>query len=470
MVYFPLTNVYGSALNLETDQVGCIIFGDESKISQNDIVHRKNRLVSVKVGPFLLSRVVNALGNFVDDKEKIYTIADKPLYKPTAEWDKLRDAESRFNQKVSDIYRNDEEKEAQRNKYFNQYERFNRYTAMVYAQSLLMSDFDAYELSGVLGAQGYNRMLEEFEKELKQLIGIKVVEKAEPVEQIQNGVKVTASCEGYEAIEPQIVAIKDSIKNRVKEWMNASSKNMNFLRNCSYELFLKRWNLNIKLLHFFYLKKTLEETERMLEEENIEPKQKEMIAMRINEIRSEDNYKDMQAKAYDWTDENAMEYGRKANGEYFDPEDMSEVDLADNERVYEIFNHIRNYNDSNPDYLDEDEDEDEDWCGQGDSDRFYNPNYLKDEYNKYNPDYLDTNFYGAYSEDEYNKPSEEGEYYENDIYDLEIREVSESECPTMNIERKAPGVITRQSVSEPMLTGYKVVDGLLPIGRGNGNS
>jgi len=36
----------------------------------------------------------------------------------------------------------------------------------------------------------------------------------------------------------------------------------------------------------------------------------------------------------------------------------------------------------------------------------------------------------------------------------------------MNIERKAPGVITRQSVSEPMLTGYKVVDGLLPIGRG----
>jgi hypothetical protein len=189
----------------------------------------------------------------------------------------------------------------------------------------------------------------------------------------------------------------------------------------------------------------------MLEEENIEAKEKERIAMRINKIRSQDNYKDMEAKVYHWTDENAMEYGRKANGEYFDPEDMSEVDLADNERVYEIYNHARNYNDSNPhevvnepDYLYKYK------YGQGNSDRFYNPNYLQDEYNKYNND---TNPY---------KPS--------DIYDLEIREVSESECPTMNIERKAPGVITRQSVSEPMLTGYKVVDGLLPIGRGNGNS
>lgn len=35
-----------------------------------------------------------------------------------------------------------------------------------------------------------------------------------------------------------------------------------------------------------------------------------------------------------------------------------------------------------------------------------------------------------------------------------------------NVERKAPGVITRKSVTEPLLTGYKVVDALLPIGRG----
>jgi F-type H+-transporting ATPase subunit alpha len=37
---------------------------------------------------------------------------------------------------------------------------------------------------------------------------------------------------------------------------------------------------------------------------------------------------------------------------------------------------------------------------------------------------------------------------------------------TLNVERKAPGVITRESVTEPMLTGYKIVDSMLPIGRG----
>jgi len=36
----------------------------------------------------------------------------------------------------------------------------------------------------------------------------------------------------------------------------------------------------------------------------------------------------------------------------------------------------------------------------------------------------------------------------------------------LNVERKAPGVITRESVTEPMLTGYKIVDSMLPIGRG----
>lgn len=36
----------------------------------------------------------------------------------------------------------------------------------------------------------------------------------------------------------------------------------------------------------------------------------------------------------------------------------------------------------------------------------------------------------------------------------------------LNIERKAPGVITRESVTEPLLTGYKIVDSMLPIGRG----
>lgn len=43
---------------------------------------------------------------------------------------------------------------------------------------------------------------------------------------------------------------------------------------------------------------------------------------------------------------------------------------------------------------------------------------------------------------------------------------SSTKLEKKNVERKAPGVITRKSVTEPLLTGYKIVDSLLPIGRG----
>jgi len=44
--------------------------------------------------------------------------------------------------------------------------------------------------------------------------------------------------------------------------------------------------------------------------------------------------------------------------------------------------------------------------------------------------------------------------------------VFDSKARTLRVERKAPGIITRQSVHEPLMTGYKVVDALIPIGRG----
>jgi F-type H+-transporting ATPase subunit alpha len=47
-----------------------------------------------------------------------------------------------------------------------------------------------------------------------------------------------------------------------------------------------------------------------------------------------------------------------------------------------------------------------------------------------------------------------------------IKEIKEFPRKTINIERKAPGVITRKSVNEPLLTGYTVIDALFPIGRG----
>jgi proton translocating ATP synthase F1 alpha subunit len=58
----------GMALNLETDNVGVVIFGDDRNISEGDIVKRTGAIVEVPVGKGLLGRVVDALGNPIDGK------------------------------------------------------------------------------------------------------------------------------------------------------------------------------------------------------------------------------------------------------------------------------------------------------------------------------------------------------------------------------------------------------------------
>ena len=63
--------IYGMALNLEADNVGVVIFGDDRGIKEGDIVKRTNRIVDAPVGKGLLGRVVDALGNPIDGKGKI---------------------------------------------------------------------------------------------------------------------------------------------------------------------------------------------------------------------------------------------------------------------------------------------------------------------------------------------------------------------------------------------------------------
>ena len=70
LVEFP-NQVYGMVLNLEEDNVGVAILGDPGKIKEGDMVKRSNRIVEVPVGPELLGRVVNALGQPVDGKGPI---------------------------------------------------------------------------------------------------------------------------------------------------------------------------------------------------------------------------------------------------------------------------------------------------------------------------------------------------------------------------------------------------------------
>ena len=65
MVEFP-NGVKGMALNLEEDNVGVVLFGDDTGIKEGDIVKRTDKIVSVPVGKALLGRVVNALGEPID--------------------------------------------------------------------------------------------------------------------------------------------------------------------------------------------------------------------------------------------------------------------------------------------------------------------------------------------------------------------------------------------------------------------
>lgn len=65
LLEFP-NNVYGIALNLEQDNVGCVLLGSEEGIREGDIVKRTGRVVEVPVGEALIGRVVDSLGNPID--------------------------------------------------------------------------------------------------------------------------------------------------------------------------------------------------------------------------------------------------------------------------------------------------------------------------------------------------------------------------------------------------------------------
>ena len=72
LIEFP-NNVYGIALNLEQDNVGCVLLGSDEGIKEGDIVKRTGRVVEVPVGEALIGRVVDALGNPIDGKGIITT-------------------------------------------------------------------------------------------------------------------------------------------------------------------------------------------------------------------------------------------------------------------------------------------------------------------------------------------------------------------------------------------------------------
>jgi len=78
LIEFP-HDVAGIAMNLEEDQVGSVLLGDYTEIKEGDEVKRTRRIMSVPVGDALIGRVVDALGQPIDDKGPILTTQFNPV-------------------------------------------------------------------------------------------------------------------------------------------------------------------------------------------------------------------------------------------------------------------------------------------------------------------------------------------------------------------------------------------------------
>ena len=80
MLEFP-NNTFGLALNLERDSVGAVVLGDYEHITEGDTVKCTGRILEVPVGPEMLGRVVNALGQPIDGKGPINAKMTSPVEK-----------------------------------------------------------------------------------------------------------------------------------------------------------------------------------------------------------------------------------------------------------------------------------------------------------------------------------------------------------------------------------------------------
>jgi F-type H+-transporting ATPase subunit alpha len=79
LVEFPRTGLMGMAFNLEEETVSCTILGDYTHLKEDDEVRTTGRIIEVPVGDALIGRVVNPLGEPIDDKGPIVTDKTRPV-------------------------------------------------------------------------------------------------------------------------------------------------------------------------------------------------------------------------------------------------------------------------------------------------------------------------------------------------------------------------------------------------------
>ncbi|GAB4534298.1 MAG: F0F1 ATP synthase subunit alpha [Thermodesulfovibrionia bacterium] len=72
LLEFP-NGIFGMALNLDTDSVGAVLFGEDTLVKEGDLVKRTGRIMEVPVGEALIGRVINAIGQPIDGKGPIET-------------------------------------------------------------------------------------------------------------------------------------------------------------------------------------------------------------------------------------------------------------------------------------------------------------------------------------------------------------------------------------------------------------
>lgn len=80
LIEFP-GEIYGMVLNLEEDNVGCVLLGSDQGIKEGDTVKRTGRIIEVPVGENMIGRVVNALGQPIDGKGAIEAKEFRPVEK-----------------------------------------------------------------------------------------------------------------------------------------------------------------------------------------------------------------------------------------------------------------------------------------------------------------------------------------------------------------------------------------------------